>query len=282
MGVSWASMVNTPLLPMFQKPSSSAVNNNNNTTSHGQTVDPATVKLNDLYGTGNVPRLDGPEKFRRTTKGHMHNNTSGGSTTVNNGVTNNGVYGDFGDLIQYGGRVPSASSGGGSGGSLRNGGGGNWSSAQSPALSNTSGRFGSSDDGSSAMAPASQQQVALAGLGMNVSGFNLGLGSPGLRGMPNGLNMAQLAQLNGMDGINPFNMNILGSAMGRNSSSPRRLLLLEAGLGQHGFVGLGGIGGFAGLQVWVVAALGVVGSVRRQLAGPQRQRQERLIVIRRR
>ena len=46
MSNSWASMVNTPLLHMFQKPSSSAVNNNNNNaTSHGQTVDFATAKL---------------------------------------------------------------------------------------------------------------------------------------------------------------------------------------------------------------------------------------------
>ena len=261
MGDSWASMVNTPLLPMFQKPSSSSVNNNNNTSSIGQTVDLATAKLNDLYGTGNVPRLDGPEKFRRTSKGHMHDNTTGSSTTVNNGVTNNGVYGDDGDLIQHGGRVPNASSRGGSGGSLRNGGGGgggggsNWSGAQSPALSNTSGRFGSSDDGSNAMAAAAQQQAALAGLGMGVGGFNLGLGSPGLGGMPNGLNMAQLAQLNGMNGMNPFNMNMLGmanlSAMG---ISPEAQLLAAqiaaagGGFGQQGLAGLGGIGGFAGLQ----------------------------------
>ena len=146
MSDSWASIMNTPLLPMFLKPSSSAVNTNN-ATSHGQTVDLATTKLNDLYGAGNVPRLNGPEKFRRSSKGHMHDDTSGGSTAVN--VTNNDVYGNDGDLIS-GHR---ASSQGSSGGRLRNGGGGggsgsNWSGAQSPVLSNNSGRFGSSDDGS--------------------------------------------------------------------------------------------------------------------------------------
>ena len=88
------------------------------------------------------------------------------------------MYGDNGDLIS-GHRVPSASSQGGSGGSLRNSGGGNWSSAQTPALSNDSGQFGGSDDGSSAMA----QQAAIAGLGMQMGGvgclggFNFGLGS---------------------------------------------------------------------------------------------------------
>jgi hypothetical protein len=259
MGDSWASMVNTPLLPMFQKPSAA----NNNVTSHGQTVDLATAKLNDLYGSGNVPRLDGPEKFRRSSKGHVHDN-SGSSTAVNNGVTNNGIYGDDGDLIagQHApgaGRVPSASSRAG-GGSLRNGGGGgsNWSGgAQSPALSNTSGRFGGSDDGSSAMA-AAHQQAALANLGMGVGGFNLGLTSPGL-GMPNGLNMAQLAQLNGMTGMNggmnPFNMNMLNmanlSAMG---ISPEAQLLAAqiaaagGGFGQANLAGLGGLGGFGGMQ----------------------------------
>jgi hypothetical protein len=61
-------------------------------------------------------------------------------------------------------------------------------------------RFGGSDDGSNAMV-AVHQQAALAGLGMGVGGFNLGLGSPGMAGMLNVLNMAQLAQPNGM---NPF------------------------------------------------------------------------------
>jgi hypothetical protein len=171
----------------------------------------------------------------------VHDN-SVSSTAVNDGVTNNGIYGDDGDLIsgQHApgvGRVPNASSRGGSG--LRNGGGGgsrNWSGAQSPAPSNTSGRFCGSDDGSSAMA-AAHQQAALANLGMGVGRFNLGLGSPGLGGMPNGLNMAQLAQLNRMNaGMNSFNMNMLGmanlSAMGispeGHSSSLRKSLLLEA------------------------------------------------------
>ncbi|KAI9430976.1 hypothetical protein H4582DRAFT_2063227 [Lactarius indigo] len=62
----------------------------------GQTVDLAAAKLNYLYGSHNVPRLDGPDKFRWPSKGHIHDNSSGS----NNGVTNNGVYGDDGDLIQ--------------------------------------------------------------------------------------------------------------------------------------------------------------------------------------
>ncbi|KAH8984718.1 hypothetical protein EDB92DRAFT_2105845 [Lactarius akahatsu] len=219
-GDSWASMVNTPLLPMFQKTSS---NNNNN----GQTVDLAAAKLNDLYG--------------------KHGS--------NNGVTNNGVYGDDGDLIQGHhapgvGRVQSGSSRG-----LRNGGGGTWSGGQSPALSNSSGRFGGSDDGSNAMAAAhQQQQAALAGLGMGVGGFNLGLGSPGLAGMPNGLNMAQLAQLNGMNGMNPFNMNMNMLNLAAMGVSPEAQLLaaqIAAAGGGFGQPGLGvgaGLGTFGGMQ----------------------------------
>jgi hypothetical protein len=57
------------------------------------------------------------------------------------------------------------------------------------------------------MAATAQQQAALAGLGMGVGSFNLGLGSLALTGMPNGLSVAQLAQLNGM---NPFGVNMMG------------------------------------------------------------------------
>ncbi|KAH8994156.1 hypothetical protein EDB86DRAFT_3078362 [Lactarius hatsudake] len=211
-GDSWASMVNTPLLPMFQKTSSDNSNN-------GQAVDLAAADL---------------------------------TTYTNNGVTNNGVYGDDADLIQGRhapgvGHVQSGSSRG-----LRNGGGGTWSGGKSPALSNSSGRFGGSDDGSNAMAAThQQQQAALAGLGMGVGGSNLGLGSPGLTGMPNGLNMAQLAQLNGM---NPFNMNMNMLNLAAMGVSPEAQLLAAqiaaagGGLGQPG-LGVGtGLGTFGGMQ----------------------------------
>ncbi|KAH9014727.1 hypothetical protein EDB85DRAFT_2157202 [Lactarius pseudohatsudake] len=189
-------MVNTPLLPMLQKTSSDNNNNNNNV----QTVDLAAAKLSDLYGSSNVPRLDGPDKFFRPSKGHIHDCSSG----PNNGGTNNGVYGDDGDLIQGHhapgvGRVQGGSSRG-----LRNGGGGTWSGAQSPALSNTKPDWLAS------------------------GWFNLGLGPPGLAGMPSGLNIAQLAQLNGMNSMNPFNMimNMLNS-FGR----------LQGGIGGNGLRG---------------------------------------------
>ncbi|KAH9012278.1 hypothetical protein EDB85DRAFT_2281311 [Lactarius pseudohatsudake] len=230
-GDSWASMVNTPLLPMFQKTS----NNNNN----GQTVDLAAAKLNDLYSSSNVPRLDDPDKFRQPSKGHIHDSSSGS----NNGVTNNGVYGDDGDLIQ-GHHVP-----------VRQEAYAMVVAVLGPvgkAPHSTSGRFGGSDDGSNAMAAAhQQQQAALAGLRMGVGGFNLGLGSPGLAGMPNGLNMAQLAQLNGM---NPFNMNMNMLNLAAMGVSPEAQLLAAqfaaagGGFGQPG-LGVGaGLGTFGGMQ----------------------------------
>ena len=46
---------------------------------------------------------------------------------------------------------------------------------------------------------AAHRQATLAGPGVQLGGvgeFNIELGSPGLGGMPGGLNMAQLAQLN--------------------------------------------------------------------------------------
>ncbi|KAI9436701.1 hypothetical protein H4582DRAFT_2099755 [Lactarius indigo] len=226
-GDSWTNMVNTPLLSMFQKTSS---NNNNNA---GQTVDLAPAKLNDVYGSSNDPRLDSTDKFRQPSKGHIHDNGSGS----NNGVINNGVYGDDSDLIQGHhapgvGRAQNDSSRG-----LRNsGGGGTWSAAQSPALSNTSGYFGGSDDGSNAMAAAHQQAV-LAGLGMRLGGFSLGLTSPGLAGL---------------NGMNPFNMSMNMLNLAAIGVSPLAQLLAaqiaaaREGFGQPGLGISAGLGTFSG------------------------------------
>ncbi|KAI0060387.1 hypothetical protein BV25DRAFT_1992943 [Artomyces pyxidatus] len=184
---SWASMVNTPLMPMFQKP-------NNN----GQTIDAAAAKLNEWDG-GRVPLMGDAKQFRRASKG----NASASDT----GSQSNGVYGDDGDLIsaqqqqQQQQQQPARQQGQGQRNPARNLNAGNnafgpggWSGARSPALSNvSSGRFGSDDGG-------------LAGLGMG--GFNLGMGSPGLgMGLPNG-NGLGMAGLAGMGQINPFNMNM--------------------------------------------------------------------------
>ncbi|KAH9012273.1 hypothetical protein EDB85DRAFT_2223722 [Lactarius pseudohatsudake] len=211
-GDSWASMVNTPLLPMFQKTSSA---NNNQPTS------PPPI----------IPRLDGLDEFRRPSNGRVHDSSRGS----NNGGTNNGMYGDDGDLIQghYApgvGHVQSGSSRG-----QRNGGGGTWSGAQSPALSNTSGGFGGNDDGSNAMA-AAHQQAALTDLGMGVSGFSLGLGSPGLAGMQGSIWRNSRSWM--------ASIRITSEAQ----LLAARIAAAGGGFGQPG-LGLGaGLGSFGGLQ----------------------------------
>lgn len=154
---------------MFRK-SSTAEDNN---TGHGRTVNIAADKLNDLYGGGsNVPRLDGPEKFRRSQKGHMHD----GGNDFGNGVTNNGIYGDDGDLISSQGyHAPSVGRvQDGSSRSLRDG--RNWSGAQTPALSNIH-----------LSVSAEATKVATQWLP------HIGLGSPAPGEMRNGLKMARLA-----------------------------------------------------------------------------------------
>ena len=98
MGDSWATMVITPLLPMFQKPSSSAVANNNNTMSRDQTVDLAATKFNEPYG-GAAFRAGRPAEVPPVLQGPYARQRQRSSTAVNNDVTNDSVYGDDDDLI---------------------------------------------------------------------------------------------------------------------------------------------------------------------------------------
>ncbi|KAI0265595.1 hypothetical protein BC834DRAFT_988071 [Gloeopeniophorella convolvens] len=215
-GDSWASMVNTPLMPMFQKTSTAAG------AGPAQTVDLATAKLNDLYGGGAVPRLDGPEKFRRVSKGNVSDAGSRGGAGEGGA---NGVYGDDGELVPGGGgRAQQQQQQQQQQQRMRNGWGG--SGAHSPALSGTSGRFGS-DDGSAAA--LQQQQAALAGLGMGLGGM-------------------------GPFGAAGLNMNMLGMAnLGAMGLAPEAQLLAAqiaaagGGFGQPG-LGLGAFGGMQGPQ----------------------------------
>ena len=97
MGDSRASMVNTPLLPMFQKLSSSAVANNNNAMSRGQMVDLAAAKFNGLYGgaafrawTARRGSAGPPRAICTTMPAQLDRRQR---------VTNDGVYCDDDDLI---------------------------------------------------------------------------------------------------------------------------------------------------------------------------------------
>ncbi|TFK48744.1 hypothetical protein OE88DRAFT_1684085 [Heliocybe sulcata] len=209
-GDSWASQVNTPLMPMFK--------NNRDSNSN---LDAAAQKLTDWSSGARVPLMADPPKpgMRRGSKaGH---NGEGQNNGFNNGL-----------LVP--GNQP--------GGQQRNGGGNGfggqagWSGAKSPALSATSSnRFGGSDDGSMA--------------GMGMGGFGMGLGSPGLgMGIPGagGLGLPNLA---GMGQMNPLmNMNMLNMAnLGALGMSPEAQLLAAQMAAAGGF-GQPGLNPFMGLQ----------------------------------
>ncbi|GLB38180.1 putative sterile alpha motif containing protein [Lyophyllum shimeji] len=207
-GDSWASMVNTPLIPMFK----------NDT--RNQTLDAAANKLNE-WSTKNaapgVPRMGDPTIHRRAkpaaNDNRDHNN--------NNGAANS-MYDDNGNLI---GQHQNQQGRGGprnvSGNSNNNfGGPGGWSGARSPALSNaSSNRFGGDDSGNNLN--------GMNGLGMPMP---IGMGSPTL-----GMGMPGLA---GMAPMNPFNMNML---MGMGLTPEAQLLAAQmaaSGFGQPGWLGM--------------------------------------------
>ncbi|KII91081.1 hypothetical protein PLICRDRAFT_39686 [Plicaturopsis crispa FD-325 SS-3] len=214
-GDSWASMVNTPLIPMFQK----------DTRNPPQNLDAAASKLNDWSGS-RVPLMEDPKKFRRVSKGNTQESGQNG-----------GVYDNDGNLVSGGQQQHSAGQQqqrNGPGGMRNANGGGNfngggWNGVRSPALSNTSSnRFGGDDGG-----------AGMNGLGMG--GFNMGLGSPGLgMGIPGGgLNMASLA---GMGQINPYLLN-MANAMGMGMSPDAQILAAQmaaGGFNQPGWMGMQG------------------------------------------
>ncbi|KAG6919615.1 hypothetical protein DXG01_003479 [Tephrocybe rancida] len=209
-GDSWASMVNTPLIPMFK----------NDT--RPQNLEAAASKLNDWSkqnAAPGVPRMGDPTIHRRTKP----------TSTDGRNSNNNGQYDDNGNLIGHGqnqGRGGARSVSGNSNNGF-SGGPGGWSGARSPALSNTSSnRFGGNDDGGNNL-------NGMNGLGMPMAGFNMGMGSPTL-----GMGMPALA---GMAPMAPFNMNMLN--MGITPEVQAQMLaaqMVASGFGQPG--------GWAGMQ----------------------------------
>lgn len=155
-GDSWASMVNTPLIPMFQ-------NTNKDQQRNGQNLDAAVNKLNDWAAGNRVPLMDDAKKYRRPSKAssvvsdqHSEDQQSGSErrgfrnvSGTNNSPNHNGNNNQPGP--------------------------GNWGSTlRSPALS--AGGSGFNGDG------------GLNSAGMGVGGFNVGLGSPGIgMGLPRGM-----------------------------------------------------------------------------------------------
>jgi hypothetical protein len=204
-------MVNTPLMPMFQK-------------GPPQNLDNAASKLNEWSKNTapGVPRMGDPT---------IHRRTKPSGSDGNNGQAN-GMYDDNGNLIMPGANnVQQNQQARGTTGGMRNAGGNNgfggpggWSGTRSPALSNTSSnRFGGNEDNGNLN--------NLNGLGMQMgpSGFNMPLQSPAMGMMPG---------LAGMSPMNPIHMNML-SAMG---ISPETQLLAAqiaaGGFGQPGWLGM--------------------------------------------
>lgn len=214
-GGSWASMVNTPLMPMFT-----------NERNANQSLEAAANKLNDWAGNNSGPGVplmsDPPKKFNRLSKGN---------TGLNDNESNQNVYEDDGNPVGQGNQANQPR---GASNNFRNGnpngfsGQPGWNGSRSPALSNTSGRF--SDDSSS-----------MAGLG--VGGFNVGIGAGLGMGMPGapGFNMAALA---GMAPMSPFNNMFNVPNLAAMGLSPEQILAMQmaAAAGQLGQPGLNAFG----------------------------------------
>ena len=241
-GGNWASMVNTPLVPMFD---------NNHGQGGGQNLDAAAAKLASwqMGNSGGRFSLDDAKKFRRPSK--TANSENG------QGSVNNAVYGDDGNPIsnnqQQGNQGPQPRSNrSGWVGGPNNGPQGS-SALRSPALSNvSSGRFGSDDGGFS--------------MNMNALGqMGLGLPSPAMNGMNGmggmgGLNQmalaAQMSQLTPAALQQMQQMGMLGMAanlggMGLGPDAQAQLLAaqmaaggfgLQPGMGPFGMQALGGAG----------------------------------------
>ncbi|KAI0076748.1 hypothetical protein K474DRAFT_1662620 [Panus rudis PR-1116 ss-1] len=209
-GDSWASNVNTPLIPMFNK---NQINNNQN-----QSLDAAAAKLNDWATSGGagVPLIsDPPKRLNRLSKGSASGHNEDGSSHQGQQQQHHNQHHNQHNQRNASGGLRNVS--GGSFGGQQ----GNWNGARSPALSNASGRF--SDDGN------------MNGLGMG--GFNgLGMGMPGA-----GLNMAAFA---GMAPISPFNNMFNMPQLAAMGLSPEQILAMQmaAAAGQLGQPGLGAFG----------------------------------------
>ena len=217
-GGNWASMVNTPAVPMFEQDAARSQNN----------LDAATMKLyNSTANSANNSNrfvLDDPKSYRRSSKGAA----PGGPTSkgANGDGKNAGVYGDDGNLIQPGQAQPGVQRGNRNLGGNNQGGGFGWSGARSPALS--SGRFSDNNN--------------VADTGMNGLGVGFGLGSPGMMnmnmmGMP-GFNMGMLNQM--------ANLNALAAAgLSPDAQAQMFAAQMAAFGGQPGL--MGGMAGFSGM-----------------------------------
>ncbi|QRV77452.1 VTS1 RNA-binding family SAM domain protein [Ceratobasidium sp. AG-Ba] len=210
-GGNWASMVNTPIAPMFA--AAGGNNGNAGTDSNGQNLDAAALKLAtwnmaNASGGGPVVQLDDARKFRRT-------------STSKSGDTSRRVSDNEGPQ-QSAQQQPQRVNARAGPGQVQPGGPGGFLSPQqnqqpgwgqrSPALSNvSSGRFPGSDDG---MGGFNGMGGMSPGMGMNMgmmNGFGMmgmpGFGAMNMENLQAQLLAAQLAQMNpGFAGMNQLAM----------------------------------------------------------------------------
>jgi len=223
-GDSWASMVNTPLMPMFK-----------DTRNPAQSLDAAAAKLNEWNsGGGSVPLIsDPPKKYNRLSKGSTGNNDN----QMNGGFDDGNMMGQNGQRNGAGLRNASGA------GSLNAfGGASGWGGSRSP--SSNSNRF--------------NDENHMNGLGL--PNFGMGLTSPGL-GLPGagGLNMAAFAAA-GMP-LSPFGNMFNMPNLAAMGLTPEQMLAMQmAAAGQLGQAGLGGFG--MGMQNGSRSGRGGMGNMR--------------------
>jgi len=211
---SWASMVNTPLIPMFGK----------------KETRPAPVDnapKNDWHSAPapGVPRMGDPTIHRRNQKNQNNNNNDGHSI----------VYDDNGNPVSQGqGQT------GGRNNNARNGGNGAGWTGRSPALNNNQpNRFGG--DGSDA-GGSNTGNNNMNGLGMQMGGFGMGLGSPTMgMGMP-GLGMQPMSPFNMLNLMSPEAQMLAAQMAASGFGQPNWLGMqpMSAGIGPGGLLGAGG------------------------------------------
>ncbi|KAG8717395.1 hypothetical protein FRC08_007553 [Ceratobasidium sp. 394] len=224
-GGNWASMVNTPVVPMFAGAGGNNGSSGNATDSNGQNLDAAALKLanwtmaNAGGPGGPVVQLDDARKFRRASNASK-------STDATRRVSEEGAQ--QAQQRNNARTIPGQQQPGGPGGFLspQQAQQPGWGQ-RSPALSNvSSGRFPGSDDGMSFNGMGGMSP----GMGMNMgmmNGFGM-MGMPGFAGMNmEGLQAqllaAQLAQLNpGFAGMNPLGMMNAGLGAGGGGARSTR------------------------------------------------------------
>lgn len=209
-GGNWASMVNTPLVPMFSE--------------NKPNLDSAASKLSTWTksnSTNGRIALADAKAFRRTSKG--------GSAQSPDSTTNGGVYGDDGNLLVPGSSQSARNSSGNKNSNNNSatfsGQGWGGMQARSPALSAaSSNRYGNQEDLAAAAAAA--------------AGMPFGMGLGGSPGMPLGMSPL-MGSMNGMGGLGAFNMNMMN--LGMMDPIQAQYLAAQIAAGQLGnqFAGMG-------------------------------------------